>query len=173
MTEPTDGNLSPAVLDLLEKLQGDEDGAASIASLLARSPAATEGLEALVSVQDRMKLAPRHREAIALRIAELNGCSRCVGDRAAQAARIGIDDETARKFSLGLSDDPVEQALLALTTKAVRDRGAHSGLAIRTARSVGITEEEILEVFLLIGMHTYANVLQLVTSTLEGSPKDA
>jgi alkylhydroperoxidase family enzyme len=107
-----------------------------------------------------MRLAPRIRQAIALRVAELNGCARSLCLAIDNAAP--LDAAATRRYRLGLADDPREQVLLALATKLVRDRGHHTRCAVEAARQLGTGDEEIVEVVALVGLHTFANYLQSV-----------
>ena len=76
-----------------------------------------------------------------------------------RAEAVGIDRETARRYRNGGSLDPKEQALLALATKLIKDRGHHTGFVIDTAREVGATDGEMVEVVSLVAYHTFLNSL--------------
>jgi alkylhydroperoxidase family enzyme len=106
----------------------------------------------------RMRLSPRLRHAIALRVAELNGCERCLVPPDGSPP----DTATARRYRRGLADDPKEQALLALATKLVLERGHHTRCAVEAARQLGAGDAEIVEVTALVGLHTFANYLENV-----------
>jgi len=128
--------------------------------LAAHSTAALGSMAAQLRAAAEMRLEPRIRQAIALRVAELNGCARGLCPAIEGAAP--PDAATLRRYRLGLADDPREQVLLALTTKLVEDRGHHTRCAVEAARQLGATDEEIVEVVALVGLHTFANYLQSV-----------
>jgi len=128
--------------------------------LAAHSAAALASMSAQLRAAAEMRLAPRIRQAIALRVSELNGCARspCVAiDGAAP-----LDAAATRRYRLGLAHDPKEQVLLALTTKLVLERGHHTRCAVEAARQLGAGDEEIVEVVALVGLHTFANYLDSV-----------
>ncbi len=112
-----------------------------------------------------MRLSPRTQDAIALRVAELNGSDYCVAAHTAASKQVGVDSASAGGYRRGLSDDPKEQALLTLTTKVVLDRGHHCGFAVAAARKVGITDAEIVEVIALIGLNTMSTYVNSIANT--------
>ena len=118
-----------------------------------------------MAVAERMSLPVRTREAIALRVAELNDCDYCRSSHAERLDSLGEDGETIRRFRLGLSEDPREQTLLGVATKLVVDRGHHTRFAVEAAREVGVGDEEILEVVALVSLHTFANYLNSLART--------
>ena len=132
---------------------------------IAHSPAALESLVAQLSTSTHMRIPSRTREAIALRVAELNGCDYCLAAHTALAEQDAVDAATTRSYRLGLSDDPKEQALLALATKVVLEKGHHAGFVVDTARQVGVSEEEIVEVIALVGLNTLTNYLNSLANT--------
>ena len=54
---------------------------------------------------------------------------------------------------------------MALVTKVVKDHGHHAGFVIETARQMGVTEAEIIEVIALIALHTFTNYVNNVANT--------
>jgi alkylhydroperoxidase family enzyme len=126
--------------------------------LVAHSTAALTALATQFRAAAGMRLPSRLRHAIALRVAELNGCQRSLvlpGDPQSDAA-------TARRYRQGLADDPKEQALLALATKLVLERGHHTRCAVEASRQLGAGDDEIVEVVALVGLHTFANYVENV-----------
>ncbi|MHC4134054.1 MAG: carboxymuconolactone decarboxylase family protein [Planctomycetota bacterium] len=126
--------------------------------LVAHSTPAVTAMVAQFRAAAGMRLTPRLRHAIALRVAELNGCERCLvlpGGSPPDAA-------AAYRYRKGLADDPKEQALLALATKLVLERGHHTRCAVEAAKQLGAADDEIVEVVALVGLHTFANYLDNV-----------
>lgn len=114
-----------------------------------------------------MALPARTRVAIALRAAELSGCGTCAALHTALGASAGIDAAAADAYRRGLSDDVREQALLAFTTKLVLDRGRNCRLALDLVRRAGAGDREVVEVAALVGLHTFANALDLLARARE------
>ena len=154
----------------LSGLSRSLEGRLDFLRAVAHSVAALEALAAQVGATSEMRLPAQTREAIGLRVAELNRCDDCLAAQTARLDRLMVGAESIRRFRLGLSDDPKEQTLLALTTKLVVDRGRHTALALEAARSVGVSDEEIVEVVTLVGLNTFTNYLSSLADTGRSSP---
>ena len=170
MTEPligpaTNGSIPRKALPIVERMGKRLEELSNSLRTFAHSPAALESVLAQVSATTRMRIPSRSREAIALRVAELNGCDYCLADHTALAKQDGVDAATIRGYRLGLSDDSKEQALLALATKVVLERGYHAGFVVETARQVGVSEAEIVEVIALVVLNTFTNYLNSLANT--------
>ena len=149
----------------LARMSGRPEQSCNSLRTVARSQAALEALAAQISATSHMRLPSRTREAIALRVAELNGCDYCLAALTALLDCRGEDTETTHRFRQGLSDDPKEQTLLALATKLVVDRGHHTRFAVEAAREVGVRDQEIVEVVALVALDTFANYLNSLAQT--------
>ena len=160
-----ESNIPRRALTSLEWSSGCPQESYNFLRTVAHSPAALDALAAQVSAVDHMRIPPRTREAIALRVAELNGCDYCLAAHTAFFDCLGEEPETIRHFRQGLSDDPKEQTLLALATKLVVDRGHHTRLAVEAAREMGVRDEEIVEVVTLVALNTFANYLNSLAQT--------
>ena len=129
------------------------------------SPVALQSLWNQHVAAEQMQLPPRLRAAIGLRVAQLNGCSYCLATHTVLAERADIDAATVLRFRRGQSNDAQEQALLALTTKIVKDHGHHAGFVVEFARQSGVSESEIIAVIALISLHTFTNYINNVANT--------
>ena len=161
----TDNNVpdqSAKALDEIGKVLGNVPNVFRTAS---HSPAALLSMWSQHVATADMRLSPRVRAAIGLRAAKLNDCDYCQAALVALNQREGVDEAIANGFRQGQSNDPKEQALLALTTKIVKDRGHHAGFVVETARRVGVSDAEIIEVIALISLHTFTNYLTNVANT--------
>ncbi len=166
----TESNVPRTSLTILEQVGGRLEDTSNFLRTVAHSPAALESLVAQFSAAARTRLPPRSREAIALRVAELNGCDYCLAAHTALAGRVGVDAAAARRYRQGLSDDPKEQVLLAMATKVVLERGHHTGFTVETVRRIGASEAEIVDVIVLVGLNTFANYLNSVANTALDHP---
>ncbi len=175
MSEPRIQPLSenaafPDAQTILERMGGRLEAKSNLYRTVAHSPAALACLAAQLDAAARMQLSARVREAIALRVADLNGCAYCLAAHSAMSEQAGVDAACARRFRQGLSDDPKEQTVLALTTKVVLERGQHCGFAIAAAREVGVTDAEIVEAIALICLYSFCNYVSLVANTAPDHP---
>ena len=140
--------------DEISKVHGDVP---NVFRSVAHSPAALRSMWNQHFAAAEMRLSPRVRAAIGLRVAQLNDCDYCLAAQRVSSQRADVDEATANGFRQGQSIDPKEQAILALTTKIVKDRGHHAGFVVETARQVGVSDAEIIEVIALISLHTFTN----------------
>ena len=154
----------------LNEIRKGLGGVSNFFRTVANSPAALQSLWAQLRATKDMSLSPRVREAIALRVAQLNGCDYCLATHTTLGPLAGIDATTAMRFRQGQSNDAKEQALLTLTTKIVKDRGHHAGFVVETARMLGVRDSEIIEVIALVGLHTFTNYVNTVAKTEVDSP---
>ena len=132
------------------------------------SPAVMSALVFLENVSTELVLTPRIQKAISLRTRRLNGCFD--SGITPEDAALGCDDLMG--FQRGLSDDPREQAILALTTKIIRDRGKHTACVVDAARELGITDREIVETVYLAAhhsLHSYLHGISSMESELDNS----
>ncbi len=150
---------------LLVRLGGSLEAGSNFIRTRCHSPAALASLATQLDAAATMLVSPRTQQAIALRMAELNGSDYCVAAHTAASKQVGVDAASAGGYRRGLSDDPREQALLALTTKVVLDRGHHCGFAVAAARKVGVTDAEIVEVIALIGLNTMSTYVNSIANT--------
>ncbi len=153
---------SREILELLEESLGCRSNFLLTA---AHSPSALEALYGWTRAATRTAFPETLREAIALRVAQLNGCEYCVAVRTDRAHAAGLDEASVEDYRRGISDDPKEQALLSLATKIVEDRGHHAGFAVQIARNASTTDAEIVEVMLLVTLSIFSNYLNNLAGT--------
>ncbi len=165
------GDIPPEARPPLERLSGRPESC-NLLRTVAHSPAALGAFAGQVAAAGDMRLPGRIREAIALCVAELNGSKYCLAAHKAWFDCLGEDADTIRRFRQGLSEDPREQTLLALTTKLVLDRGHHTKFAVETARELGVSDEEIVEVVALVALNTFTNYLTSLAETEIEFPSD-
>ena len=153
---------SAKTLDQIRQVLGEVP---NLFRTVGHSPVALQSLWNQHVAAEQMQLPPRLRAAIGLRVAQLNGCSYCLATHTVLGQRAGVDAATVLRFRRGQSNDPKEQALLALTTKIVKDHGHHAGFVVETARQSGVSESEIIEVSALVSLHTFTNYINSVANT--------
>ena len=137
----------------------------NLARTVAHSHAALQSLWNQMIATTQMQLSTRIQVGIALRVSEINGCAYCLAAHTTLGKDSGIDTTTLQDFRLGKSNDQKEQALLALATKIIKDRGHHAGFVVETARSLGITSAQISEVIALIVLNTFTDYISSVADT--------
>ena len=151
-------------VDILEQVGKALGWVPNLFKTAAHSPVALQSLWMQSESAPRTQLPMRLREALALRIADLNSCEYCLAAHTAIVKQVGVDDAEAAGFRVGVSSDTKEQAVLALAAKIVKDRGQNAGFVVDAARQVGVTDAQIIEVIALIAYHTFTNYLSSVAN---------
>ena len=103
----------------------------------------------------RGRLSSRHLIAVGLRVTQLFQCDDWFTALESEGHQIGLAPSDLKAMRSGVSDDPREQALLALVSKLVMDRGHNSGFALEVAQRVGISHDDVVEVAALLAMHSF------------------
>jgi uncharacterized peroxidase-related enzyme len=130
--------------------------------VLANAPAALEGLMGLSAALGRGALDEKTREQLALAIAESNLCAYCLEAHTTIAGKIGlsrveIDDAIRASAADGRTD-----ALLKLARSIVVQRGELSDADLARARSVGLSDGEIVETVANVALNIFENYMSHV-----------
>lgn len=150
-----EGNAPESSGKILERIRSCLGWVPDVFGVAAHSPAVLESCWHQAEAGVRMKLSRRLREAVAVRVAELNGSRHRVPPQAAAHWISGTCDEEIKEFRAGRSNVAKEQAILALVTKVIKNQGHHAGFVVQAARQLGVSDEEIVEVITLITFHTW------------------
>lgn len=157
--------IPPESAEILEALGERFPGsAAGLLLTAAHSPVALHAVVHHAAAEAMSRLQPRLRHGVALRAAELLSCAYNTSRYTAAALDAGLDAQTIANLRRGSSTDCREQALLALTSKLVRDRGQHTRMVFDVARQLGIPHAEILEVVTIVASVTFTSYLAGVAS---------
>ncbi len=156
---------NPSSADVLARARQRLGLLPNVLRTAAHSPVALRSLWALMELAAEMDLPDRTRHAIALRVAQLDDCAYCLAAHGADARELGLDEGDVLRFRQGRSHDPKEQALLALVTKLVTQRGHGARLVIDSARELGVSDEELVDVVALVALHAFTNCLTVLADT--------
>ena len=94
------------------------------------------------------------REAIALAVANANGCDYCASAHSAIASSLKVSQSDITGFLNGTAEDPRRAAILELAIAIVQTRGLLDDAAIDRARAAGLSDGDIVETL----SHTVANI---------------
>lgn len=131
----------------------------------ARSPAVLEGLLGLSGALGAGRLPARTREAIALSVAELNGCDYCLSAHAAIGRRVGLSEAEVGAARLGRSDDAERQAALEFARAVVTARGRVTDADVERARSADLDDGALVEIVAHVALNVFTNYLNIVAGT--------
>jgi uncharacterized peroxidase-related enzyme len=156
-TGKTHGNLQA-----VQRLLG---GIPNMFRTAAQSPAVLEALVGMFGATSQTSLSSRVREAIAMTVAEANGCDYCLSAHTALGKGAGLSSEDLDRARDAVSTDPKTMALLRLSRQIVVDRGRVGDAALAAVRQAGANDAEILEVVAIVALNVFTNYLNIVADT--------
>ena len=134
--------------------------------LVATSPAALEGYLGLSGALGKGTLPAQTRERIALAVAEVNGCDYCLSAHTYLARNLAkLDDAEITANRLGSSGDPKSAAAVRFAVEVVRERGHVSEDALKTVRTAGWDDAQVIEIVLHVALNTWTNYVNSVAAT--------
>lgn len=139
----------------------------------ARSLPVLEGLVALNSALSTGGLSPRIRHAIALAVAERNGCDYCASAHSFIAKNLKLTDADIAAAREATSSDPRTSAILGFAAAVVDRRGQVTDAEIAAARAAGLSDAEILEVVGNVVANVFTNFINNVAETEIDFPRAA
>lgn len=110
-------------------------------------------------------LRPAVREAIALAVAETNGCDYCLSAHAALGRGAGLSADAIASARRGESTDPKTAAILRFARTLVLERGRVSARGLEALRESGVSDAEALEVVSNVALNIFTNYVNLVADT--------
>lgn len=139
--------------------------------IMANSPAVLEGYLALSGAVSKGRLSAKHREQIALAIAEANGCDYCLAAHSAVGRMVGLTPDEVSDSRRGEAVDAKADALLHFARQVVDQRGNVSDTDVAAVRAAGFGDDAIAEVVANVALHVFTNYFNLVAATEVDFPK--
>jgi uncharacterized peroxidase-related enzyme len=133
--------------------------------LLANSPAALNAYAACADALSRGQLTPRHRELLALTVAEINGARYCLSAHYALARKLGLDDNEIRAARRATSADCQSHAMLRFAQSVALQRGEISDADFQSLRLAGFTDALITEIISNIALNIFTNYFNCIART--------
>ena len=138
--------------------------------VMAASPVALDGLQALNGAFAQGSFSRKERELVLLAVSTVNGCTYCVPAHSAAAKAAGLSDDVIEAFREG---KPIPDARLTslhgFATAVVEKRGWVSEAEVETFIDAGFTKAQVLEVVLGVSLMTLTNY----TNHIANVPLDA
>ncbi|MCZ8309228.1 MAG: carboxymuconolactone decarboxylase family protein [Magnetospirillum sp.] len=158
---------SPAAAQAsLKAVNGKFGSVPNLFRVLANAPAALDGYLGFSGALGAGTLDLKTREAIALTVAEANGCGYCLAAHsyiAANMAKIGADD--IAKARAGHASDAKTDAALVFAKKIVEARGHVGEGDLAAVRGAGFDNAAILEIVANVALNTLTNYVNEVAAT--------
>lgn len=160
------GDAPTAAQPLLKAVEGQLGMVPNLFRLIGNSPAALEGYLGLSGALGKGRLSLARREAIALAVAEANGCGYCLAAHTyvgREMARLSTREISANRG--GESSDEATQAALRFALDLISHRGRVSAAAVSGLRSHGFGEDEVVEIVAAVAMNLMTNFLNNALAT--------
>lgn len=158
-------NLDPKVAVTLSQLKASLGKVPNLFATLANAPVALDAVLSLSKTLSRGRLSTRHREILALAIAQKNECQYCLSAHTASSKAAGLSATDALKAREGNSDDPFERALTTFARNLIRQRGLVADHDLKTARKLGIDDGLMLEIVANLALNTLTNYVNRLADT--------
>lgn len=152
--------------EALNGLKAKLGKAPNIYLLAANSPAALNGLLSLSGALSAGALDAATREALALAIANVNGCDYCNSAHSYIAKNmVKLSDDEIASNRDGRATNAKTDAALRLARQVTLTRGEASAADIEAARRAGLSDAELVEVIAHVALNTFTNYLNHVFQT--------
>lgn len=143
--------------DLLGQVQAQLGKVPNLYRAMAHSREALAGYLAFRAALQTGSLTTREREQVALRVAELNGCTYCISAHAFRGKRLGIDAEELTRIRNGDATDPHESAVLRLATAIFQRRGGLTDAEVEQGRDAGVDDAQVAEIVAHVALNIFSN----------------
>lgn len=151
---------------LLDAVKSKLGSTPNLFRVLAHSPAALEGYLGLSNALGAGALDVRTRQRLALVVAEQNGCDYCLSAHTYLAKNLAkMDDQDIQQARQGHASDAKANAAVELAAALVRKRGQVSREEIDAARSKGLSDGDLLEVFGHVALNILTNYVNVALET--------
>lgn len=109
-------------------------------------------------------LTPKLREQIALIVAQINRCGYCLSAHTAIAKGTGLDEKQILDARKGKVQDAKSQAILQFAKEVVENRGNVSDAEFALLKKTGVTDQEVVEIILVIMVNIFTNYFNHITN---------
>lgn len=109
------------------------------------------------------------KESIALAVSTANGCRFCIAIHRKNLEKQGFSKESIKGIAQARSEDPKNEAVLKFAVQATKDPHGLTDGDFKKLKSLGYSEEDILEILTTMEMYTGYN--RIITA-LGISPED-
>lgn len=137
----------------------------SMIQVMGNSPAILNAYLLFNKAFEETKMTLKLRGLITTTVSEINGCDYTLSIAFALGRREGLTEEELTAAQRGEASDPKAAAAPALAAKTVRERGRVSGSDMEELRSVGFSDEEIVEIIALVALNIFRNYFNLIAGT--------
>ena len=152
---------------LLEAVQAQWGFVPNLHAVLAESPLALAGYEALFDlVRERASLTPVEQQTAFLAASVFHGCAYCTMGHTFLARQAGMEEADLEALRAGREPAGARLATLAAFTRKLLETRGHAGPgALSDVLAAGFTRAQVLEVVAIIAVKTISNYTNHITAT--------
>jgi uncharacterized peroxidase-related enzyme len=151
--------------ELLDAVKSKLGMVPNISRAMANAPAVLDGYLALSGALGKGALSAKHREQIALTVAEANGCDYCLAAHSAIGKMVGLTAEQILDSRRGTSVDPKSDAVVRLARQLVEKRGRLAEADLDEAHRQGLDDAAVAEVIANVALNLFTNYFNHVAET--------
>ncbi|CAF23872.1 carboxymuconolactone decarboxylase family protein [Candidatus Protochlamydia amoebophila] len=130
---------------------------------MGNSEAALKGYLGLSEAASQTSLSPKLREQLALVVGQTNDCQYCLSAHTVSAKLAGLQEKDILESRLGHSQDKKTEAILTFAKTIVERRAQVSDQDIEKLKSAGISDQEIVEIILVVVLNIFTNYFNHIT----------
>ncbi len=164
---------NPKAKVLLEAVQAKLKITPNFTRVMANSPAVLEGYLGLSGALMSGSLPLKLREAIALEVAEQNGCEYCLSAHTAIGKLVGLTDNEILDAREARSASAKHAAALEFAKQVVDKRGRINDADFDAVRKAGFADGEIAEIITHVALNVFTNYFNTATQVEIDFPKVA
>jgi len=143
--------------DLLDGVKKAMGSTPNIFTTFANAPAALEAYLNFNSALSGGVLDKKLREQLAVTVAGFNGCNYCASAHVFLGGKAGVDRAELSANSKGVSADSKTQAAITFARALLEKRGKVSDVDVSAVRTVGFSDEEVIEILAHVALNTFTN----------------
>jgi uncharacterized peroxidase-related enzyme len=111
-------------------------------------------------------LSKQDQETVKLLVSELAGCDYCVAAHSLLGKMTGLAPDTLKKIRAGEpTSDPKRDALVRFVKQLVQTSGTIDAQELAALRSVGYTDQQLVDISLAIALTVFTNVFNRINDT--------
>lgn len=137
----------------------------NIFQYMGNSAAVLNGFFSLSKAAEQTSLSPQLRSQIALVVAQTNDCNYCLSAHTAIASAQGIQLQETILARKGEAHDKKTQAILQFAKQVVEKRGKVSDQEVKSLKNAGVSDQELVEIILVINMNMFTNYFNHIIDT--------
>lgn len=170
---PTRDQVEPKAQAIFDDLKKSLGMVPNIYAVVGHSANALESLLAFSSAQMKGSFNAKEREAIALAVSEVNGCTYCLSAHTALAKMNGFSEEETRQLRAGTIEDPQLRLITRLAISIAQNRGKANHELVDEFFAAGYNEPALIDLIALVAERTFVNYVARLTDVPVDFPKAA